>query len=323
MRAPFVLLAALAPMLLVPPARLGAQVGVPSNEPLNAAVAARSGIFAPAILMPERRWTLAVRGEYGSAIERNVRSATGYLLDAELLRVQLTAVRGVGHHAFVLAQAGVTGAWAGFADGFFDGYHQVIGFVMPERDARPRDEYAYRLHLPEQNIMWSQPERTLALGDVRLGAGWRPSESAQTMVSVTLPTASRAAPFGRGTVTASVAQSLRGRLGARAAVEGAAAVGFAPRTGPLRPIQRQWTALGSLGVEVQVTRRLAGYTTLLVHGAAYDHTGLSELDGSAWIADVGMLLGTPGRRRWHVAIAEDLRRNDAGLDLVLKVGTGF
>jgi hypothetical protein len=295
--------------------------GLPTYEPSNPVVAARSGVLAPAIMEPRAGWSFGAAVEYGSAIERRIVMPRAFLLDAELLRVRFTAVRGLGPHAFALAQWGVAGGWAGFADSFFDGYHEVIGFVMPERDARPRNTYGAWLRLPAHDITWSVPARPLAVSDARLAVGWRPAPWSQTLLAITLPLASEGL-YARGVPTVTVAPSLRLRAGASTLVEGSVALGWAPRHGALRAVQREWNALASLGAQWRPTARFALFGSLITQTASYARTGLPELDKGALVGEVGAALGGP-RRRWRVSFEEDIRRDDPGLDLVVKVSTGW
>lgn len=300
--------------------------GPPRHEPLNPYVAARSGLFVPGGLADERPaagWRGAVSVEYGSAVERNLSWPDHFLLDAELLRVQLRARRGLGRGggAFVELEGGVSGAAAGFADGFFERYHQVIRWVMEERDVRPRNQYGDRLYVHELGIDHTGTPRAAALGDSRVTVGLihGARRRRQTLLSATLPTAPAASSFARGTATVSLLHGERWAFGERAVLEGSAGVGYSPRHGPLAPRQRTVLHMASLGAVVQVRGPHALYATAFHHAGPYRGLGFPELEKRELSADFGYLYRTRDGRRWRVGLTEDTRRRDPGIDLVVKV----
>lgn len=313
-------LVALAGALLVPPAA-GAQrpVLVPAHEPLNPAVVARGGLPLLPLRPHADRLQLEAGVEYGSAVERNINWPDSYLLDAELMRLQLSARRAIGRRAFVQVDGSVTGSFAGFADGFFEQYHALIDFTMEERDARPRNRHADRLSISERGVERARRPHGLALGDLRLTLGARAGERAQTALAVTLPTAPASSAFARGTATASVLQAVRLPLHERLVVEGLGGVGYAPRHGALRAVQRTVLYSAGLSAHLRLHEAHALYGTLFHHSAPYRGTGFPELDAAELSADFGYLWYAGSGRVWRVGLTEDIQRRDPGIDLVLKV----
>jgi hypothetical protein len=310
---------ALASLLLVGRASPAQVVAVlPAHEPLNPAVVARSGLYLQAIEAPAPNWRLAVSAEYGSVVERNLRWPDAYLYDAELLRVQLTARRDVGRRGFVRLQAGATGAYDGFADALFERYHQLIRWVMPERDTRPRNEYAARLLLTRHQVNRRGEGHALLPTDVRATVGVRLGAWQQSSLAVTLPTAPGASPFARRVPTVSVLHSARAG-GERLAVEASAGLGYSPTQGELAAVQRTLFPMVAGGVRLGIARHHSVYGALFHHGAAYRGTGFPELDRAEYSVDFGYVWAPSEGRRWRLGLTEDVRRRDPGVDLVLKV----
>ncbi len=324
-RAPAVTLAIVVALLAAPLAPLRAQSGrdasVPRHEPLSPAVIARSGLYVPAFTAPAPgAWRVAAEVEYGSAIERNLNWPDAYLLDAELARVHLRARRDVGVRAFVEVQGGAQAAFAGVSDAFFERYHDVIGWVMEERDTRPRDEYADRLRIGRLGLVRDAAPYGVQPTDVRVAGGVRHGRGAQTVLGVTLPVARAEAPLGRGVATVSAIHARRAAIGGRTVVQGTAGLGWAPRRGELSSVQRTLLPMGALGVRVRVAGTHGAYASLFVHDAPYGGTGFAELDDAEISVDFGWVWRSRSGREWRIGLTEDTRRRDPGIDLVLKIG---
>lgn len=295
----------------------GARV-LPAHEPLNPAMVARSGLYHQPLEPREAGWQLTVGTEYGSVVERNLLWPDSYLYDAELLRVQLSARRELGDRAFVRVQAGVTGAYDGFADAFFERYHELIQWVMPERDTRPRNTYAARLLLTELGLDTRGERHALLPSDVRATVGLRMGDHHQTSLAITAPTAPSASVFARGVPSASLIHTVAGGHG-RLAVEGAAGLGYTPAHGELAAVQRTVFHMLSGGLRLTLTPSHAVYGSVFHHSAPYRGTGFPELDGAEYSADFGYVWQSGSGRRWRFGLTEDLRRRDPGIDLVVKL----
>lgn len=295
-------------------------VGVPRHEPMSPAVVARSGLYAPSF--PERAtgaWRVSVDAEYGSAVERNLNWPDAYLLDAELARAHVRVRRDLGARSFVEVQGGAQSAFAGVSDAFFEQYHEVIGWVMEERDTRPRNVYADRLLLRRLQVDRDAGSHGWHATDVRLAAGRLHGPDAQTIVTATLPTARADAPLGRGVPTLSVMHARRTAIGDRVVVQGTAGIGWAPRDGALASVQRTVIPMAAVGARARVFGRHGVYASLFAHDAPYGGTGFGELDDAEISVDFGWVWRSRAGREWRVGLTEDTRRRDPGIDLVLKI----
>ncbi len=294
--------------------------GLPQHEPLNPTSASRSGLYAqPYRALDPRGWQLGVRVSYGNAIESDSGRGVRYLLDAEVLRVRLAASRDLSSSTFVSLDLGVGGADAGFADGFFVAYHKLIHFSQPERAARPRNVFGYVFDLPAGHEVVRAPV-SLALGDTRATIGVRHSQSLQSVLSVTLPTATGPEGYGRGTVSVSTVQTVRLALSSRFLYEGTFGLGLTPRHGALAGFQRTTFASASTGISIRLWGSQSVYGYFFYHTPYYHDTGLRSLDRRELTGDFGWLARGRDGRAWFIGMSEDLAPGDPGIDLTLKVG---
>jgi hypothetical protein len=302
------------------PLRAQAPIALPAYESLNPAVAARSGVYLQPLLPPSPGWRVGATLEYGSAIERNLNFPDHYLLDAELWRLQASVRRDLrAGQAFVQLTAGVAGAQAGFADGFFEGYHRLIRWVMEERDARPRNVYGIELAIHALGVDESRAPRAVAPTDVRINVGLRHSAGSQTVLSLTAPTAPWSSAFARRVPSASVLHARQGRPRDGVILSGTAGIGYTPRQGELAPLQRTVLYAASVGASVRTKDAQGLFARVYYHAAPYRGAGFPELDAGELSADFGYLWRTRAGRSWRVGLTEDTRRRDAGIDLVLRV----
>lgn len=292
--------------------------GPPAHEPLNPAIVARSGLLHQPIETRAEGWRVASSVEYGSAVERNLHWPDFYLYDAELLRVQVAVRRDVGARGWVRLQAGATGAYDGFADAFFEEYHRIIRWTMPERDTRPHNRYEDRLLVSRHEVERRGESHALLPSDVRATFGVRGGSNHQTVASLTLPLSPARSAFARRVPSVSVVHTMR-RPGERFTIEGSLGVGYTARTGELASVQRTLLTMASIGTGMALTRTHSLYATLFHHGAAYRETGFDELDAAEYSADFGYAWRSSSGRVWRVGLTEDLRRRDPGIDLVVKV----
>ncbi|HEX7025566.1 MAG TPA: DUF3187 family protein, partial [Gemmatimonadales bacterium] len=187
---------ALALALAVLPAPLSAQ-GLPPYASMNPMVQIRTGLASLPIAEPGRRWHFTVLTDYASNIEYADVPAVQYLMDAELLRIEMTAERSLGGRGFLLAQGSFQSAGDGFLDGFLNWYHDFTGFQVAARKLRPDNAFGYRIGLADGRSAEYRPSSGF-LGDVRIGAGLRHSRHWQTAFSVTLPTSTGPRGFRKG-----------------------------------------------------------------------------------------------------------------------------
>ena len=312
---------AVLPLLFATSAAAQQRTAIPEHEPLNPMLAARSGLQLLPMVSARPEVDVGLAVEYGSAVERNINWPDSYLLDAELLRVRLQARRAIGRRGFVQVQGGVTGSYAGFADRFFERYHELIDFTMEERDARPRNEYADRLSIERRGVAVTREPQALALADTRVTLGVQLGGASQTALTLVVPTAT-GGPFARRTVAVGVLQAVRVPVGERIVLEGTGGVGYTPARGELRELQRTLLYTTGASAQLRVHGAHALYGSLFHHRAPYRGTGFPELDRAELSADFGYLWYAPSGRVWRVGLTEDIQRRDPGIDLVLKVSVG-
>ena len=101
--------------------------------------------------------------EYSQAIDGRV-----YLLDAEAATFHLNGSRDLGSRTFVVADVPVSSVYAGVLDGFLDWYHGLLGIPIPERQWRPRNQFDYRIELPDGDTI-VRHRLDPSLGDIRVG----------------------------------------------------------------------------------------------------------------------------------------------------------
>lgn len=293
--------------------------GVPSHAPLNPVSAARTGLYAQPYLEPRAGWQPMLGVEYGSAIEFAQDGPSVYLLDAEMLRVQLALRKDLSPRAFLLLATDVNRVSHGFADGFFDWYHGLIGFGMPERDRRPSNDFAFLVRRRGEEVVVHAPTGVF-LGDVRVGGGWRHNEFVQSLLSVTLPTNTGPAGYRRGGVSANAMLAGRAPLGERMAYEGTLGVGHTPRSGPLEALQHTRFLAVSSGVRLGLWRNHSALAYAFFHSPYYRDTGFPDMDQPEWTLSFGWHLRTPAGREWTAVLTEDIGYSDPGVDLVLRIG---
>jgi hypothetical protein len=297
---------------------LGAQ-GLPSHQPLNPTSTARTGLYAEPYRAfdPAGGWRTGVSVEYGNAIESDTNGTSSYLLDAELMRTSLRLGRDLSPRVFAGLELSAVGAYAGFADGFFVWYHRLIHYTQPERAARPENEFGYRFSLPNGTRITRSPS-ALSLGDARVTLGRRHGESLQSVLSLTLPTATGG--YGRGVPSVSTVQTVHIELSPRVFYEGTAGAGFTPRHGDLSPWQRTLFVSASTGFGFRLWGSQSVFGSFFYHSPDYHGTGLSSLDRHELTADFGWLARGRDGRDWYVSFTEDLGPGDPGIDLILRIG---
>jgi hypothetical protein len=311
-------------ILLLPIARRdGSGQGLPEFASVNPMASSRSGLYFQPYLNPAPdRWAAAIAVDYASVIEYNRLPPADYVLDSELLRVNLRLRRDLGARTFLTLGASFGGAYAGFMDGFLDWYHGTLGIRVSERERRPRDRFLYTVSLPDEgNVTRSRSD--FFLDDVRIGLGVRHSSMLQTVISLTLPTSTGPEGYGRGVPSLGLLNTIRGRLARRVVSEASLSVGFTPRHGTLPERQRELFLAATSGVRLRIWGRQSAFANLFYHSPYYYDTALPALDSRELSLDFGWLLQTRGGGEWRIGLTEDLEPGGPGVDLVLRFGRTF
>lgn len=291
---------------------------MPSFQSLNPSMVSRSGLMTRPYVLPRPGWSVLVTTSYANVIEHDFTAESRHLLDAEVARAEVEVRRDVSSRVWVGGAVGALSSFAGRFDGFLDWYHDLIGFPMWERDLRPSNTYADTLVIANRAIRGSSSGGT-ALSDVRLEGGYRWSPDLQTVVSLTVPTAPASNLDHRGVVTASVIQTLRGRLGERMVMEFSGGGGYSARTGAMSEMQRRWHAGGSFSTRLRLTGGHALYGIVFYHSAPYFETGLQTKDSGELSTDFGYIFRTRDGREVRIGMTEDIYRLDHGVDVGLRV----
>lgn len=311
-------------LLSLGPYRAASAQSLPQYAPINPVAASRSGLYFQPYRTPRLgHLSLELRLDYASAIEYNIPSPRpSYLLDGEFLRLELAAARDLSPKLFLLGSVSANGAYGGFLDGFLNWYHNLLGFRLPERDARPKDVFAYQLALANGVTLDRSPS-DLFLGDIRVGAGYRYGPWLQTALSVTLPTSSGPDGYGRGTASVNALNTLHARLSGRFVYEGSLGFGWTPTHGELSPYQRTLFASGTSGLRFRFWGRQSLFLNVFYHSAYYHETTLPALDRSELSLDFGWLLATKSGREWKIGMTEDLQPSGPAIDIVFRFGASL
>ncbi len=310
-------------LLLLTDPGIGQAQGLPVLAPTNPVASSRSGVYFRPFRDPAPgRWTTTMGLDYASVIEYNRLDHADYVLDSEILRLTFGVARDIGRRAFLELNAGVGGAYAGFLDGFLDWYHGALGIRISERERRPQDSFLYSITLPNGRHV-SRGSSDLFLEDLRVGLGFRYNATLQTVLSVTLPTSTGPAGYGRGVASAAVLNTLRAPLGQRAIYEGSAGVGVTPSHGPMAELQRTAFLAVSSGLRYRLWGSQSIYAHLFYHSPYYERTSLPALDRRELSLDFGWILATKRGGEWRMGLTEDLEPGGPGVDLVFRVGRSF
>ena len=309
-------------LLLLAPAAATSQ-GLPGFRPINPVAASRSGLaFEPFREPVPGRWQADVSLEYASTIEINQLGEASYFLDSELMRTRATVHRDLSPRAFLLAEAELLGAYDGVLDGFLEWYHGLLGIDIPERERRPKNDFLYAADLPGRSPVLRRPG-DLFLGDLRVGAGFRPHPRMQTVLSLTLPTNSGPPGYGRGVISASLLNTLRLPVTPRILLEVGLAGGYTPANGALEPVQRELFAAGSAGLRWRFWGHQSLFGNLFVHSPYYHDTGILALDRRDLSFDFGWILARERGRELRIGMTEDLEPGGPAVDLIFRIGVGL
>ncbi len=304
-------------------ARPAAGQSLPVFAPINPVAASRSGVYFQPFREPgSGRWTGSLSLDYASTGELYHHSSASYTLDGEILRLRLGVGRDLGHGTFLLADAEIGGVYDGFLDGPLDWYHRTLGVTVRERDVRPRNAFRYEIALPDGRTVLRSPS-DFFLGDLRIGAGYRTHRAVQSVLSVTLPTSTAPAGYGRGVVSVSLLNTLHVRPHPRLLLEGGLGLGYTPSHGDLRDVQHEAFVSANAGARYRFWGRQSLYANLFYHSPYYHDTTLPGLDRHELSLDFGWLLATRGGGDWWIGMTEDPYPAGPGIDLVFRLGRSF
>jgi hypothetical protein len=193
---------------------------------------------------------------------------------------------------------------------------------MSERDSRPDDQFLYSIALPDGSTVSRKPSNVF-FQDLRVGLGRRHSATTQSVLTVTLPTATGPAGYGRGVVSVSLLNTLRAQLDPRFIYEGSINLGFTPTHGRLAPRQHETFVSASSGLRAHLWGRQSVFANLFYHSPYYHDTTLPSLDRRELSLDFGWILHTRRGQEWRVGMTEDLEPGGPGVDLVFRFGRSF
>jgi hypothetical protein len=323
MRSTLTLPAYLFSLLLLASPGTGMAQGLPAFAPLNPVASSRSGVyFQPLNDQPGRGWSTQAGMDYASLIEYNQLDQADYVLDSEILRVSFGAARNLGDRTFVQLGGSVGGAYSGFLDGFLDWYHGALGIRVSEREQRPQDHFGYNIRLPDGRSI-SHSSNAMFLGDLSLAVGFRHTPRLQSVVSVTLPTATGPDGYGKGVPSVALLNTLRTSMSSRLLFEGSLGAGVTPSHGRLSSFQRTTFLALSSGLRHRLWDNQALYANLFYHSPYYRGTSLPALDRRELSLDFGWILTTRAGAEWRMGLTEDLEPGGPGVDLVFRVGRSF
>ena len=293
--------------------------GLPSYSSMNPMVQRRSGLATLPWVEEGRRWRVSWLTDYASIIEYADLPAVQYLQDAELLRLELTATRGIGSRGFLLVSGSVQGAYDGFLDGFLDWYHDLTGFEVAPRKLRPKNEFGYQVALAGEPAAEYQASSGF-LGDLRIGAGMRHSRHWQTAFSVTLPTSTGPDGFRKGVPSFNATTTLRSDFGNRFTYEGTLGAGYTADHGDFSALQQSLFLMVSQGLRARITGPLHLYANVIYHSALYHDTGTRALDARELTIDTGGLLKFRRGPEWILGLTEDLEPSGPAIDVTFRIG---
>lgn len=298
---------------------LGAQ-DIPPYVPVNPVLQSRSALYAQPHAGTAKGWQVRTITDYTNAVETSTsRDGRDYVLDAELLQVDLWLTRDVSSKVFVIGNVALRSGHAGYLDGFLNWYHDVIGLRVPARNRRTENRFTWEFELDRETIV---RERGAFIGDARLGGGVRIGERVQAIATVTLPTATTGSEgWSRKTVGTSLAISVRAVQSARVALDLGASVGYTPTHGDLARYQRSGFGGGMVAGRWRFAGRQAVFATLWGQTPNWRDTGFGAMDRAEATLDFGALLQVGGGfPEIQLGLTEDLLPRGPAVDIGFKIG---
>lgn len=307
-------------LLTVVTLELGGAQGLPPYASMNPMVYSRTGLATIPYVTPRNGWHLTLLADYASSIEYASDQTVVFLMDAELLRAEVTLTRDLHPNVFVLVQGSVNGAYDGVLDGFLEWYHNFTGLHVAARELRPKNQFGYELGSPA-GATYLFDKSGAFLGDVRLGAGLRHSPHWQSVLSFTMPTGTGPVGFKRGVVTVNASTLLRSDFGkGRFTYEGSLGAGYASAHGDLANVQHTTFLMVSQGVRGRVTGPFHLYANLVYHSALYHDTGTTSLDRRELTIDTGGFFKFKKGPEWILGLTEDLEPSGPAIDVAFRLG---
>jgi hypothetical protein len=302
------------------PSQSAAQ-GLPPYMPVNPVLTSRSPLYFQPYLDPGSKWRFRTLMDYGSAIEFNDYPSEDrrFVLDAELLRLEMTVDHDLGARGFAGISTSFNGAYNGFLDGFLNWYHRFTGLRVAAREIRPNNAFDYELKIPGQPLIVRSASSGF-LGDTRLFAGYRFSRHWQASAAVILPTNTGPDGYGRGTVGLAASTTVRAPLDHRWTFEGAAGIGYTPTHGDLADYQKTVFESLNAGIRYRFSGKQAAFINLWYQSSNYHDTQSTSLDGHEWTLDYGFLLRARKGPEWFLGMTEDIQPNGPSIDLSFRIG---
>lgn len=303
------------------PAVLAAQ-SLPILHPVNPVAEARSGLYFQPLVPVHRGWKVSAGLDYASMVEIGFRGSladTSYLLDAEVLRVNLAATHDLGKKYFLAGEVWGGGSYNGFLDGFLDWYHGLFGIVYPERENRPHSDFRY-FYEEANGKKRIYGRRDFGLGDLRLGLGRRYGEAGQSVLSVTLPTSTMGSGYARGVPSVSLLNTYRAELTSRLIYEGSLNLGYTPTHGPLKRYQKDLFVLATSGGRWRTVGGLWSFANLYLHTPYYRNTDAGQLDNWEFTIDFGWMIRGKSGREFRFGMTEDLSPSGPAVDANFRLG---
>jgi len=282
-------------------------------------VYSRTGLATRRFVDPAQRWQVTALMDYASPIEYASTQTLFYVLDAELLRMEVAVTRQLGGRAFVLGEASLNGAYDGFLDGVLEGYHNLVGLHVQAREVRPKNKFAYELNRSGGPVV-SYRKSSGFLGDIRVGAGMRFSRHWQSTLSVTLPTSTGPTGYGREVASVNFTTMLHADVSDRFGYEGTAGLGYTAKHGDFAEFERTTFLMIAQGFRLRVVGPFRLYSNIIWHSAVYHDIGTTELDGSDLTIDVGGIFKFRRGPEWIAGVTEDLRPSGPAIDLSIRLG---
>lgn len=293
---------------------------IPPYVPVNPVLQSRSALYAQPHVGRVEGWKVRTVTDYTNAVE-TTKSPDGrdYVLDAELLQLDLWLTRDVSPTVFVIGSVALRNGQAGYLDGFLNWYHDIIGLRVPARNQRTENRFTWEFELDGETIV---RERAAFIGDARLGAGVRLGERIQAIATVVLPTATTGEDgWSRKTVGTSLAVSARAVETARLALDLGASVGYTPTYGDLARYQRSVFGGGMVAGRWRFAGRQAVFATLWGQTPNWGDTGFATMDRAEVTLDFGALLQVGGGfPELQLGLTEDLLPRGPAVDIGFKIG---
>lgn len=297
--------------------------GLPAYASMNPVLTSRSALYFQPYRDPAPGWRATLQLDYASAVEYGKNPLADYLLDSELLRLDLTLSHDINPSSFIIVTAGLNGAYNGFLDGFLNWYHKLTGLHVAERELRHQEgkdnTFDYHISLPN-GLQIVRQASSAFLGDIRFGAGVRNTANWQTVIFVTLPTTTGPAGYGRGIISYNLMSTYRKGLSSRLMYEGSFGIGHTGKHGDLLEYQKTtFTSLTS-GLRFRFAGQQAVYGNIFYQSPNYQNTSLNALDRRELSFDFGFLLKARKGPQWILGMTEDLEPSGPAIDLALRIG---